>query len=337
MEANLRGRTLAVAAPAIFISAAGVMTAYIARFLLQPVLGDNHAYSLFYPVILLSAYVYGRGPAIFAAVLSCALAFWTFVEPRFAVGFDAAALTPLAFFALTSGVGIYLITGLTSALHKLAVELGQLHAISDAHAGLFRDLQGRLSHHMTLIAGVLSFQARGEPDPEILALLRKAGERSQLIAQAHRDLAPDIAISVDFLAFTKSLALRICTANGLPAARIEVQGDDVVLPVEVATSLGVALAECLTWILGREPGGVLHLRLSCAGGRVRVRLSQAGGTGGETISLAPSAFMFRAMVEQLGASVSLAPETPDGPGLEITASLAGAWPTAPASAHDRLH
>ncbi|MBU2153288.1 MAG: DUF4118 domain-containing protein [Alphaproteobacteria bacterium] len=290
--------------------------AYGARLLLEPVLQGNHPYLLFYPVVLVAAYVLGRGPAIVAAALSGCLAFWSFADPAFSLGLRAGVVTPLLFFALTCGTGVYLITALTRALNGLAADQGRLLALADAHAGLFRDLQGRLGHHMSLVAGVLSLQARGEPDPEILALLRKAGERSQLIAQAHREVLGAPAGQVDFTAFATALARGVCGETRQTYDRVQVEGRPVELPLETATSIGVALAETLTWILNRKPTGVLHVRLALEAGRLRLAVTHTGEVGGEIVALAPAAYMFRAMVEQLGAQVE--PIADGTPGLALS-------------------
>lgn len=303
------------------VAGAAVLAAYGVRWLAQPVVGDNHPYSLFFPVVLVCAYVYGRGPAAFAAVLAAALAYWSFVEPRFGATIHLAALAPLALFLTTAGVAIFLITSLTSALTALANDQGRLHAVADAHASLFRDLQARLGHHMSLLVGVLSLQARGEPDPEVLVLLRKAGERSQLLARAYRELAGEELADIDFAAFAAALARMTCAEAGQPLERIAVDEGPLRLPVEVATSLGVALAECLAWILRHQPSGRTRVGLTADDGEVRLRIRHDDDTGGAAVALAPAAFMFRAMVEQLGAEVRIASEGLEPPGLEIAAPL----------------
>lgn len=305
---------------AYLVAGVAVLAAYGVRYLAQPVVGDNHPYSLFFPVVLVCAYVFGRGPAAFAAILAAVLAYWTFVEPRFGAAVHLATLAPLALFLSTAGVAIFLITGLTSALNALARDQGRLHAAADAHAGLFRDLQSRLGHHMTLLVGVLSLQARGEPDPEILALLRKAGERSQLLARAYRELAGDGVAEIDFAAFAGSLARMTCADAGQPLDRIAVDDAPLPVPIEVATSLGVALAECLAWILRQQPSGRTTVALTLDDGEVRLRISHNGETEGAAVALAP-ALMFRAMVEQLGAEVRVASEGPEAPGLDIAVPL----------------
>lgn len=321
MLAHLRERPGPAAARAYLATIGAVLAAFAIRFAAQPVVGDNHPYSLFFPVVLLCAYVFGRGPALMAAGLSAFLAYFTFVEPRFGLEIRLDATAPLVLFAVTAGVAIYLITSLTAALHALTVDQGRLHALADAHASLLRDLQTRIGHHMSLLMGVLTFQARGEPDPEVLVLLRKAGERSELIARAVRELDGAPSTQVDFAAFAQSLARLVCAEAKQPSARIAVSGGPLLTPTEVATSLGVALTECLAWILRHDPSGTIRVDLTADDEEVRVWVGLSGELAEPADVAAPAAFMFRAMVEQLGARLQVGTPGPSGPGLELTVAL----------------
>jgi two-component sensor histidine kinase len=321
MHAQLRDFLGPAAARAYLATLGAVLAAFAIRFAAQPVVGDNHPYSLFFPVVLLCAYAFGRGPAVLAAGLSAVLAYWTFVEPRFGIEVRLGSAAPLILFLVTAGVAIYLITGLTSALRALAADQGRLHAVANAHASLFHDLQSRIGHHMSLLMGVLTFQARGEPDPEVLVLLRKAGQRSELIARAVRERGGEPTSSVDFANFAQTLAGLVCAEAKQPATRITVSGGPVVTPIEVATTLGVALAECLAWILRHDPDGTIHVDVQTDGERARVWVGLTGSLGEPADVGAPAAFMFQAMVEQLGARLEVGAPGPSGPGLELTVPL----------------
>lgn len=48
---------------------------FAARLALDPLFGANHAYTVFYPVVILAAYFFGAGPAVMSAVLSIILAY----------------------------------------------------------------------------------------------------------------------------------------------------------------------------------------------------------------------------------------------------------------------
>jgi hypothetical protein len=53
------------------------------RWALDPVFASNHAYTVFYPIVLLSAYFLGARPAILAAALAAAIGYWRFDRPAF--------------------------------------------------------------------------------------------------------------------------------------------------------------------------------------------------------------------------------------------------------------
>lgn len=316
-----RAGSIAALAPRYVAAAVAVGAAFLLRLALDPWLGETHAYGAFYPAIFLVAYVLGRPSAYFAAVLAGVAGLW-FVQPEFGWDFGPASLAPLAFFALTAGAGVWLITALTAGLDALAVEQGRSKAIADAHAELFKDLQARIGHHMQLISGVLMLQAHGETDGQMLELLRKAGERSQMIARAHRAFSDHPEKDVDFAAFAVSLARSVCTETGHPDDLVEIRASTAVrLPFEAATSLGVALVECLLWLLKRKPAGVLRVDLEREAEAVRLRVSHSAEGALDVVALAPTAYMFRAMVDQLGASVELSANEDGRPGIEISLPL----------------
>src|SRR5689334_18675843 len=187
-------------------SAALVACAFLIRLPMQAALGGGLAYSAFYPAVILSAYAFGRTPAIAAAAASAALGYWVFVEPAFAWKAAPGVFAGFLFFTVTCTVIIALITGLTGALKDVSRELGRAQAVADSHAGLFRELNERMSHHMRLVAGVLALQAKGEPEPHGCDSLKRAMERTLLISRVHRELGGRVDESVDFDAFAAALA-----------------------------------------------------------------------------------------------------------------------------------
>ena len=151
--------------------------AFVIRLPMQSVLSGGLAYSAFYPAVILAAYAFGRGPGVAAAAASATLGYWCFVEPVLEWKWAPNVLAGFLFFTITSAVIITLITGLTGALKAVSRELGRSQTIADSHAGLFRELNERMSHHMRLVAGVLALQAKGEPEPQVADSLKRAMER----------------------------------------------------------------------------------------------------------------------------------------------------------------
>lgn len=316
-------------------TAALVAAAFFVRLPMQPVLGGGLAYSAFYPAVILSAYAFGRRQATVAAVVSGALAFWVFVEPAYAWKATPQILTAFVFFAVTCAVAIVVITGLTGALRAVSGELGRAQAVAESHAGLFRELNERMSHHMRLVAGVLALQAKGEPEPQVADSLRRAMERTLLISRVHLELGGRGRESVDFDAFAAALVRAVCLARGESADRVLVEASGLRLDVEEATSLGVALAECLDTLLTQQVGGVLRVRFNARGRQAEVAISGAGDAGDGMLVSVTNGYLLRAMTEQLGAAVAL---RADAEGAALVLSIPrGAAPSRTETAASTVH
>lgn len=286
-------------------AAALVGVAFLIRLSMQPVLGGGLAYSTFLPVVILIAYALGRWPAIVSALVCANLALFCFVEPSFTLKLPAGALTGYLFFLVSAGVAIIVITGLTGALKVLSSELGQALAVADSHAGLFRELNERMSHHMRLVAGVLALQAKGEPEPQVADSLRRAMERTLLISRVHRELGGKAETAVAFDPFAAALSRAVCVSRAQPPERVEVEPSGVELSVEEATSLGVALAECLGALMDTGATGALRIRLDARDRAAEVAISEAGDAAEGALVSVTNGYLLRAMAEQLGAAVTL--------------------------------
>ncbi|MBW8815438.1 MAG: DUF4118 domain-containing protein [Caulobacterales bacterium] len=310
-------------------TAALVAMAFLIRLMFEPVLAGALAYSTFYPVVILAAYAFGRWPATAAALAGAGLALFCFVEPAFAWKAPANAITGFVFFLLTCSVAILVIDGLVSALRRVSHELGRAQAVADGHAGLFRELNERMTHHMRLVAGVLALQAKGEPEPQVADSLKRAMERSLLISRVHRELGGHTDQAVEFDAFAGALARAVCAARNVPGDRVEVEPSGARLSAEDTTSLGVALAECLGALMDAGVSGKLRLRLGAGERLAEVAISQAEGAEAALVSVT-NGYLLRAMAEQLGAAVALRADAA-GSALVLTIPRAAAAGTGPAA------
>lgn len=282
-----------------------VAIAFALRFAIHPLVGSGGAYSIFLPVVVLTAYAFGRLHATVAALVCATLAFFFFVEPRFSFKFASDTATAYGLFLMAGAVSILVITGLTGALRDLSRELGQARAVADSHAGLFRELNERMSHHLRLVAGMLALQARGEPEPQVAESLRRAMERTLLISRVHRELGGRVEPPVAFDDFAAALARAVCVSRGQPVERVAVEPTGLQLSVEETTSLGVALAECLGALMDTGVAGGLRVRLDAQARAAEVAISESGETAEGALVSVTNGYLLRAMAEQLGAAVSL--------------------------------
>ncbi|MGA0607948.1 DUF4118 domain-containing protein [Phenylobacterium sp. VNQ135] len=307
--------------------AAGLVAlTFAVRLALQPMLGDALAHSAFYPATVLAAYALGRRYAVGVMLAAAILGFWCFALPHFAWKTEPKAFISLILFTLNAGVLVYVITSLTRALDDVAVKLGRAQAAAVSHAGLFRELNERISLHMRLVAGVLQLQAKGEPEPQVADSLKKTMERSLLIARVHRELGGHAEDQpVEFTAFAGALARAICQSKGQPPERVTVEGPELVLPGDEAVSLGAALAEGLAALLDTKPSHGLRLGVSADAGTLRIAIAEAGGGSSAALVSVSNGYLLRAMAEQLGAAVALRADS-EGSALVLSLPRAAAEP-----------
>lgn len=243
----------------------------VARWLLQPLFDGSFMFSTFYPVIVVTAYFAGAGPAIMAAVLSAALALWPLWPPAFGLIVTDKSLTSLGFFTVTSAVDIYFITGMTRALSEFRLERARAEVLAEGHANLFREFNERATNHLQLVAALLQKQAREDQS----GALAEAAKRTLMISRIHRSLHGDPEQTTDFAAFARQMLDGSLRATGRHV-EVEVEDHAIRLPSDQAASLAVVLFESFRAMLRRQvrPGrGLVSISLSDAGEDYRLRLS----------------------------------------------------------------
>lgn len=273
-----------------------------ARYGLQPLFGQSHVYTAFYPVVLLAAYAFGAVPAAVAACVSAALGYWCFDAPVHSVKFDADSLTSLAFFVLTASATIVLIHSLVKAVAATRDAQARAEQSAQAHAALFGELNARVTNHLQLVAALLQLQARDEPDAAVRQALGEAAARTMLISKTHRCIAGEGGELLDFDAFARQLLDATLSGRANPPLRIELERGGLWLSSEQATSVAIVLLECLNARLSTDDPGVIRIGLQADRGIGHLRITEIerpldliapAGSGLGALS------MIEAMVEQL--------------------------------------
>jgi two-component sensor histidine kinase len=268
--------------------------------------GDHHAFTVFYPGVILAAYFLGARPAILTAALSAAVAYWAFGASEFGAEVDFADLTTMLFFALTSTVSIYFITGMRVALTDLAEARARAEKLAASHSDLFRNLSARVTNHLQLVAALLQLQARDERDAAMARALAEASARTLLISRAHRNLDGQIDQTLDFDAFARQLLDAALADQDHPHVQVVIEPSGIQLPLDEATSVAIVLLECLQARLqAREADdgpAILRIGMRRDGRQARLTVAESGAR-------APSPadrrlYLIEAMVEQLGGRFS---------------------------------
>ena len=249
-------------AQARYAAAVGLFLVALAiRVALAPAIASGYGITCFYPAVILAAYWLGARPAILTAVLSSIAVFGFLAGTPLAM--DARAWVTLGFFAVSSGLAIYLLGAIRTQLRQLAAANHRTEALVLSQAGLFRDHAERVTNHLQLIAAILQHTGRAADETEAARVLTNAASRTLLISRMHREFAGDTGRTVDFQAFARKLA----EAAG-PDRRLEIRGEDLHLPPEQATALGLVLLDRLN-----ASRGLVALKLSAEGPDIAFRMA----------------------------------------------------------------
>lgn len=200
----------------------------------------------------------------------------------------------------------------------VAIEQARLYQQEQEHSRLLSmmisELNHRVKNNLAIVAGLLSLQIA---DPRLSAkskqLLRNTVTRIQSIAVIHELLKDDVRL-VEMLDTTQRIAglvSRTFSADG--GVEIRVEGDPLLLPSKLATSLGVVINElfcnAIRHGLQGRTDGLVEARLRVGETKVRITV-QDNGCGlpegfdlGERMHI--GGMIVRGLVEQLGGSFSL--------------------------------
>ncbi|EAQ30719.1 sensory box histidine kinase [Erythrobacter sp. NAP1] len=148
---------------------------------------------------------------------------------------------------------------------------------------LLSELQHRVKNHLAMIVGLIRMHESSEASKEALAAL---SSRVQSLALLYEELSGSgvATISDDEIAagaYISRVAAALAAIDGRKAIRMNVECDQVNLPVNTATTLGLLVTEFLTNSLehafvGRDLG-MIRVRLeNLAGGLVRLTVEDDG-------------------------------------------------------------
>lgn len=314
----MRGRRAYVMAAAL------VLAAVAARAMMIPVWGGHHAYSGFFPAVLLATFVGGRRAGLAATALAAAVGYWVFLPPSLAFKLNLDSLSYTLTFLASCTVAVLLIAGLNETLARISREHEEARALAERHADLFREINDRVSHHLNLVASLLALQSEGEPSLEVSDAFARASEMSISLSALHREWAGASAEPVDVMPFAAALLRAKLASLRRPADGIVLEGESFQASPADATSLGVALLECAGALGGGA--GRLEIGLSSRDGEIGIvvrrpaaLLSDDAPGAGDLAGLT-EAPLLRAVVRQARGRMSL---QEDGGRLSLRIALGG--------------
>lgn len=223
----------------------------------------------FFPAVIISSFLLGRGPGSAAALLCGVLAWYYFIAPRqgFTLGVDTAVA--LLFYAAVAAVDIALVHWMQQANHRLREERERnadlalrSGLLADRTEVLFRELQHRVSNNLQMIGAVLALQKRGIADPAAALALDNAATKITLIGRIQRQLYDTSGSLIALDQFLHQLTADVIEAGGNPGIVHSVSAPPgVMLPPDALIPVALIMAEAIAnaiehGLVGRDHGSI---------------------------------------------------------------------------------
>lgn len=237
------------------------------RAALNPWFPLGFPYVTFFPAVVVTAYVAGRGPAVFCAALSL-IAAWTWFGPPGGFAFNISTAVGISFYVFVVAVDIFFIDGMRTALDRLEQERARSARLSEARDLLAQELHHRVSNNIQVVASLLRLQADAVSDPQARRSLAEASQRVDVISVIQRQLQALEGDAPPFRDLAQQLLRDAAEAAGA-AVELVVDGGEAALDPQHATPVTLVMLECFNNALEHGFGGR-------GGGRIEVRLDQSG-------------------------------------------------------------
>lgn len=242
------------------------------RFLADRMLPPGFPFLTFFPVVIISTFLAGRGPGIVCAVLSGLAAWYWFIPPFHSFHFDGPVVTAMIFYALVVAVDVALIDGLLARQQQLVESQRQLADMADHQTLLFKELQHRVANNLASISSMLRLQRRRiERDPaSALAVVDSADARIDLMGRVHRQLYDPAARQIalpDQIIHTVRQTQEVAAASHVA---VVVNAIDARIAIDRMMTLMLLVTEVLT-------NSIKHAFQDGQAGEVRINLDRIDG------------------------------------------------------------
>lgn len=239
--------------------------ALVLRWQIDAVLPPGFPFLTFFPAVILTAFLFGIGPGILAAVLSGLAARFWFIPPMgFMLAYDSAVA--LAFYVVIVVVDIALIHWMQRATHHLALERRRADDLVSTREALFNELQHRVGNNLQMVASLLSLQRRGVTEPAAAEALADASRRVAVVGRIQRNLYSAQGEQLDLAPYLEAIVRDTIEAAG--REDIEVSFSNTLGRVSLAPAAAIPAA----LVLAESVSNAVEHGFADQGGEIAVSL-----------------------------------------------------------------
>lgn len=240
------------------------------RLALAPWLTEGAAFVTFFPAVILSAFLFGLWPGIWAAALGLLFGGWFFLLPSAAFDFTPRVVLMICLYVLVMGIAVALVHFMQRVNFRLAVERERSKELVKTKDLLFRELQHRVSNNLQVIAALLALQRRHIDHDAARRALDDASARLALIGKISRAMYHPSGAGQDVGAFLTALCRDIVEAAGRCDVSVHVTAPrQLQLSSHVSVPLALIVAEAVSNAIEHglpDRAGTVHVCLDASDG-----------------------------------------------------------------------
>jgi two-component sensor histidine kinase len=251
-------------------------------------LPPGYPFLTFFPAIIVSAFLFGRGPGTLAAIICGVTAWYAFVPPFHTFTLNGPTALAMGFYGVVVTVDVILIDSMKRANIRLADErersariARECGELAERTEMLFHELQHRVSNNLQMVGAMLSLQQSKVADPAARQALADAGTRVQTIGRIQRKLYATSGEQVPLDSFLTDLTADLIEASGKPGLRhvMAVESELFLAPqaaIPLALIMAEAVANAIEHGFADRPGGLITVTLCRAGERLLLTIGDDG-------------------------------------------------------------
>ncbi|NLR71547.1 DUF4118 domain-containing protein [Novosphingobium sp. ERN07] len=253
------------------------------RFAVDHVLPPGFPFLTFFPAVIITAFLAGRGPGVVCGALSLLASWYFFIPPARTFVLSVPVATALIFFTAVVVVDVLLIDGLQQRQARLEESQRQLTAMANHQALLFKELQHRVANNLASVSSMLRLQRREiARDPASAAsILESADDRIDLMGRVHRQLYDPKATGIAVGEQIESVVAQAKEVSGASNVNVCVTAVDARIEMNRMLTLMLLVTEVLNnsfkHAFPNGQAGKVQLTLERAdSGRLRLTIADNG-------------------------------------------------------------
>ncbi|MEC3911732.1 histidine kinase dimerization/phosphoacceptor domain -containing protein [Sphingobium sp. CR2-8] len=294
--------------------------ALLLRIAAEPLLPSGYPFVTFFPAVILSSFLFGVRPGIFAGIVCGIISWYAFIPPFGGFALNPAVMVAMLFYTGVVAIDIALIHFMQRANFNLGIERERSRALAENRELLFHELQHRVSNNLQVVAAMLSLQRRHVDNDVARRALDDASARLSLVGRISRALYDPSGAGQDVRAFLTTLTADIVDASGRQdVATTVIAPTGLRLDPDITVPLALVVAESVSNAIEHglpDRAGHIHVTLEAVDGALALQVADDGrGIAPDVATGQVESLGLRiahALAAQLGGRFALVPSVQGG-------------------------